>query len=75
MSKHIFNGVRKGPIRNKSWRLFPKNVMGKKGSTRNGFNSSILFLTYERAHTRKGVYRKPKKGGGPMFPNQVRMRI
>jgi hypothetical protein len=50
-------------------------VMGKKGSTRNGFNSSILFLTYERAHTRKGVYRKPKKGGGPMFPNQVRMRI
>lgn len=62
MSKHIFSGVRKGPIRNKSRRLLPKNVMGKKDSTRNGSNSSIEFLTYERAHTKKGVYRKPKKG-------------
>jgi hypothetical protein len=32
MSKHIFSGVRKGPIRNKSRRLLPKNVMGKKAA-------------------------------------------
>lgn len=53
MSNHIFNGARKDPTRNKSWRLFPRikavrNVAHKKDYRSRRWNSSKKSSSYKK---------------------------
>jgi hypothetical protein len=53
MSNHIFNGARKDPTRNKSWRLFPRmkgvrNATHKEDYRWKRWNSSKKSSSYKK---------------------------
>jgi hypothetical protein len=57
----------RAPQETKARNFFLRLWWLRKAAQEMDLDSIIQFQTYERAHTRKGVHSKPKKGRDPCF--------